>query len=150
VTQTTLSVDETAEIVEALGERFSSLNGPRKEDICYATTNRQQAVKTIAPRCDAFLVIGAPNSSNSRRLVEVAERAGCSHARLVRGATDIEWSAMDGISTVGISAGASAPEVLVDEVIQAFRQRYEVHIEQVEVAREEVEFKLPRELRPDA
>ena len=147
VTQTTLSVDDTAEIVAALKARFPAIEGPHKEDICYATTNRQEAVKAMAPRLDAMLVVGAPNSSNSRRLVEVGARAGCPYAQLVQRATDIDWRALEGIRTVGITAGASAPEVLVNEVIDAFRARYEVTVEKVVTAEENVEFKVPRVLR---
>ncbi|WGW04949.1 4-hydroxy-3-methylbut-2-enyl diphosphate reductase [Tropicibacter oceani] len=147
VTQTTLSVDDTADIVAALKARFPAIVGPHKEDICYATTNRQEAVKAIAPDCDALLVVGAPNSSNSRRLVEVASKAGCSYAQLVQRATDIDWRALDGIKSIGITAGASAPEVLIDEVIEAFRARYDVTVELVETAQENVEFKVPRVLR---
>ena len=150
ITQTTLSVDETADIVDALRRRFPAIVGPKKEDICYATTNRQNAVKAIAARCDAFLVIGAPNSSNSLRLVEVAERAGCPMSMLVQRAGDIDWPALAEARAVGISAGASAPELLVEEVIAAFRDRYQVRIEEVEAAAENVEFKLPRELRATA
>lgn len=145
-TQTTLSVDDTAEIVAALRERFPGIAAPRKEDICYATTNRQQAVKAIAGDCDALLVVGAPNSSNSRRLVEVAEKTGCSRAFLVQRASDIDWPALQGIASLGITAGASAPEVLVEEVVEAFRQRYEVVLEMRDVAQEDVHFKLPRAL----
>jgi len=147
ITQTTLSVDETADVVDILRQRFPEMVGPHKEDICYATTNRQQAVKAIAPRCDAFLVIGAPNSSNSLRLVEVARHAGCARAMLVQRAADLDWTALAGARRIGISAGASAPEVLVDEVIEAFRNRFSVRVETVRVAEENVEFKLPRELR---
>ncbi len=147
VTQTTLSVDDTAEIVAALQARFPAIIGPHKEDICYATTNRQDAVKAMAPLCDAMLVVGAPNSSNSRRLVEVGARAGCAYAQLVQRATDIDWRALDGIRSVGITAGASAPEELVDEVIAAFRARYAVTVEPVVTAQENVEFKVPRILR---
>ena len=147
VTQTTLSVDDTADIVAALQARFPAIVGPHKEDICYATTNRQAAVKAIAPKADALLVVGAPNSSNSRRLVEVASRAGCSYAQLVQRAADIDWRALEGISSVGITAGASAPEVLVNEVIAAFRARFDVAVEEVETAQERVEFKVPRVLR---
>ncbi|WP_323765077.1 4-hydroxy-3-methylbut-2-enyl diphosphate reductase [Marinovum sp.] len=150
VTQTTLSVDDTAEIVAALKARFPAIVGPHKEDICYATTNRQEAVKAMAARCDAMLVVGAPNSSNSRRLVEVGRRAGCGYSQLVQRATDIDWRALDGIRSVGITAGASAPEVLVNEVIDAFSARYDVTVEQVETARENVEFKVPRVLRQPA
>ena len=124
ITQTTLSVDDTAEIVSALQSRFPNIQGPHKEDICYATTNRQEAVKAVAPKADALLVVGAPNSSNSRRLVEVASRAGCNYAQLVQRATDIDWRALEGISSIAITAGASAPEILVDEVISALRARF--------------------------
>jgi 4-hydroxy-3-methylbut-2-enyl diphosphate reductase len=150
VTQTTLSVDDTAEIVAALKARFPGIVGPHKEDICYATTNRQEAVKAMAPRCDAMLVVGAPNSSNSRRLVEVGARAGCAYAQLVQRAADIDWRALQGIRSVGITAGASAPEVLIEEVVDAFRARYEVTVELVETAQENVEFKVPRVLREPA
>ncbi|WP_323769692.1 4-hydroxy-3-methylbut-2-enyl diphosphate reductase [Antarctobacter sp.] len=150
VTQTTLSVDDTAGIVAALQARFPAIVGPHKEDICYATTNRQEAVKAIAPRVDAILVVGAPNSSNSKRLVEVGRRAGCAYAQLVQRATDIDWRALDGITSVGITAGASAPEVLIDEVIDAFRAHYDVTVEMVETAQENVEFKVPRVLRVPA
>lgn len=150
VTQTTLSVDDTADIVTALNARFPAIIGPHKEDICYATTNRQEAVKAIAPDCDALLVVGAPNSSNSKRLVEVASRAGCSYAQLVQRAENIDWRALDGIKSVGITAGASAPEVLINEVIDAFRTRYDVTVEVVETAVENVEFKVPRVLREPA
>ena len=150
ITQTTLSVDDTAGIVSALQARFPSIVGPRKEDICYATTNRQEAVKAMAPKADAMLVIGAPNSSNSRRLVEVGSAAGCAYSQLVQRATDIDWRALDGIASVGITAGASAPEVLIGEVIDAFRARYNVTVETVETATENVEFKVPRVLRQTA
>jgi len=147
ITQTTLSVDDTAGIVAALHQRFPAIIGPHKEDICYATTNRQAAVKAIAGRIDALLVIGAPNSSNSRRLVEVGRAAGCGYAQLVQRAGDIDWRALAGIGAVGITAGASAPEVLVNEVIDAFRARFETAVELVETATEAVEFKVPRSLR---
>ncbi|GKY86202.1 4-hydroxy-3-methylbut-2-enyl diphosphate reductase [Sinisalibacter aestuarii] len=150
ITQTTLSVDDTKDIVAALKARFPAIVGPHKEDICYATTNRQEAVKQIAPKVDALLVIGSPNSSNSRRLVEVARAKGCAYAQLVDNAGGIDWRALDGIASVGVTAGASAPEVLVDEVVAAFRDRYEVTMETVETAREHVEFKVPRVLREDA
>ena len=150
ITQTTLSVDDTAGIVAALHLRFPGIIGPHKEDICYATTNRQGSVKAIAGQIDALLVIGAPNSSNSLRLVEVGRAAGCPYAQLVQRAVDIDWRALDGISTVGITAGASAPEVLVNEVIVAFRARFDVTVELVETAREAVEFKVPRVLREPA
>jgi 4-hydroxy-3-methylbut-2-enyl diphosphate reductase len=150
VTQTTLSVDDTAEIVAALQARFPAIIGPHKEDICYATTNRQEAVKAMAERAEAMLVVGAPNSSNSKRLVEVGARAGCSYAQLVQRAADIDWRALDGITSIGITAGASAPEVLVNEVIDAFRARYDVTVEVIETAQENVEFKVPRVLRERA
>ena len=150
VTQTTLSVDDTIEIVAALKARFPQIIGPHKEDICYATTNRQEAVKAIAPRCDALLVVGAPNSSNSKRLVEVAARNGCSYAQLVQRGDAIDWRALEGIGSIGITAGASAPEQLVNEVIDAFRDRYDVTVETVETAQENVEFKVPRVLRVPA
>lgn len=147
VTQTTLSVDDTADIVAALQARFPSIKGPHKEDICYATTNRQEAVKAIAEQAEAMLVVGAPNSSNSRRLVEVGAKAGCTYAQLVQRATDIDWRALEGITSIGITAGASAPEVLVDEVIAALGTRYDVTLQEVETATEAVHFKVPRVLR---
>lgn len=147
VTQTTLSVDDTADIVAALQSRFPLIVGPHKEDICYATTNRQEAVKAIAPKIDALLVVGAPNSSNSRRLVDVGRKAGCGYAQLVERADQIDWRALDGITSVGITAGASAPEVLVSEIVDAFTARYAVTTHIVETARENVEFKTPRVLR---
>jgi 4-hydroxy-3-methylbut-2-enyl diphosphate reductase len=150
ITQTTLSVDDTAEVVAALHARFPAIVGPHKEDICYATTNRQEAVKAMAPKADAMLVVGAPNSSNSKRLVEVGARAGCKYSQLVQRASDIDWRALDGITSIGITAGASAPEILINEVIQAFRDRYELTEEIVETAVENVEFKVPRVLREPA
>ena len=150
ITQTTLSVDDTAAIVAALQSRFPAIIGPAKEDICYATTNRQAAVKAVAPRIDALLVIGADNSSNSKRLVEVGRAAGCAYAQLVMRAAEIDWRALDGIRSIGVTAGASAPEVLVNEVLDAFRARYDVIVEQVETAQENVEFKIPRVLRQTA
>jgi len=150
VTQTTLSIDDTADIVAALKARFPAIVGPHKEDICYATTNRQEAVKAIAGKCDAMLVVGAPNSSNSRRLVEVGAKTGCSYSQLVQRAGNIDWRALEGIGSVGITAGASAPEVLVNEVIDAFRARYDVTVETVQTAAENVEFKVPRLLRAPA
>ena len=150
VTQTTLSVDDTSDIVAALNTRFPAIISPHKEDICYATTNRQEAVKAMAPKCDAMLVVGAPNSSNSKRLVEVGARAGCPYAQLVQRATDIDWRALEGIKTMGITAGASAPEVLINEVIDAFRDHYDVTTQIVETAVENVEFKVPRVLRETA
>jgi len=150
ITQTTLSVDDTADIVAALRNRFPAIVGPHKEDICYATTNRQAAVRAMAPVIDALLVIGAPNSSNSRRLVEVGRAAGCGYAQLVQRAADIDWRALQGVTAVGITAGASAPEVLVDEVIGAFRDRFDLTEQRVETAVENVEFKVPRVLREPA
>jgi len=147
ITQTTLSVDDTAGIVAALQARFPNIEGPAREDICYATTNRQAAVKAVAPRIDALLVIGAPNSSNSKRLVEVGRAAGCAYSQLVMRADQIDWRAIEGIRAVGVTAGASAPEVLVNEVIDAFRDRFDVTVEMVETAQERVEFKVPRILR---
>ena len=147
ITQTTLSVDDTAGIVTALQARFPKIVGPHKEDICYATTNRQEAVKAIAPLSDALLVVGAPNSSNSKRLVEVASRAGCSYAQLVQRATDIDWRALHGINSIGITAGASAPDILIQEVVDAFSDHYNVTIESVETKKENVHFKVPRILR---
>ncbi len=147
ITQTTLSVDDTKAIVAALKQRFPAIKGPHKEDICYATTNRQASVKAIAGKIDALLVIGAPNSSNSQRLVEVGRAAGCAYAQLVQRATDIDWRALEGIGAVGITAGASAPEILVNEVIAAFEERFTTTVELAETTREAVEFKVPRILR---
>lgn len=147
ITQTTLSVDDTAEIAAALQARFPAILAPAHEDICYATTNRQVAVKAIAPRIDALLVIGAPNSSNSKRLVEVGRAAGCAYSQLIQRATDIDWRALEGIRSVGVTAGASAPEVLVNEVLDAFRARFATTVELVETAQENIEFKVPRVLR---
>jgi 4-hydroxy-3-methylbut-2-enyl diphosphate reductase len=145
-TQTTLSVDDTAEVVKALKERFETIEGPHKEDICYATTNRQAAVKAIASQVDAMIVIGAPNSSNANRLVEVARVQGCAYAQLVQRATDIDWNSFVGVKTLGLSAGASAPEILVDEVIEAAKLRFNVTVEEVVTAKEDVIFKVPREV----
>ena len=150
ITQTTLSIDDTAEIVAALRRRFPNMVGPHKEDICYATTNRQEAVKEIAESCDALIVVGAPNSSNSRRLVEVALKAGCPHAVLVQRAKEIDWDGFTDVKIVGVTAGASAPEVLVEEVIDALRTRFDVTIENVTTKKENVSFKIPKELRQDA
>jgi 4-hydroxy-3-methylbut-2-enyl diphosphate reductase len=150
ITQTTLSVDDTAEIIAVLKARFPSIVGPHKDDICYATTNRQEAVKRVAPRVDRMIVVGAPNSSNSQRLREVAERAGCPKAVLIQRAADIDWADFAGAERIGITAGASAPEVLVDEVIEAFAARYEVDVELVRTAEENVTFNLPRTLREAA
>ena len=146
-TQTTLSVDDTRAIVEALQARFPLIAGPRKDDICYATTNRQEAVKRIAPNCQAMIVVGSPNSSNSLRLVEVAKRAGCPYAVLLQSARDIDWGKFKGVSRLGLTAGASAPEVLVDEIVEAFSARFATKVEPVVTAAEDIAFKLPRELR---
>lgn len=147
VTQTTLSVDDTADVVAALAARFPAILGPHKQDICYATTNRQEAVKAVAPKVDAMIVVGAPNSSNSLRLREVAERAGCRHAALVQRAGDIDWSVFGAIASLGVAAGASAPEILVEEILDAFAARYAIRVENVSTADESVFFPLPRELR---
>ena len=147
VTQTTLSIDDTAAIVSALNERFPAIVGPHKEDICYATTNRQLAVKQIAPQVDALIVVGAPNSSNSKRLVEVASKAGCNYAQLVQRANEIDWRSLENIRSVGVTAGASAPEVLVNEVVEEFQQRFSVTIQKVETAQENISFKVPKILR---
>ena len=147
ITQTTLSVDDTIEIVSALKARFPNIVGPHKEDICYATTNRQEAVKSVAPKVDALLVIGAPNSSNSKRLVEVGKSSGCAYSQMVQRASDIDWRALSGVKSIGITAGASAPEILINEVIAAITDRYDVTQKIVETAVENVEFKVPRILR---
>ena len=147
ITQTTLSVDDTAAIVAVLRERFPAVVGPRKEDICYATTNRQAAVKAIAGRCDALIVIGSPNSSNSQRLVEVAQRAGCPRAQLLPSVSDLVWSDFTGVRTLGVTAGASAPELLVSQVVDAFRAHFDVLVEDVVTRQERIGFSIPRELR---
>jgi 4-hydroxy-3-methylbut-2-en-1-yl diphosphate reductase len=147
ITQTTLSVDDTSDVITVLRRRFPGIRGPVKEDICYATTNRQEAVKSIAQDIDLLLVVGAPNSSNSKRLVEVGEKSGCPRAMLVQRASDLDWSTLQGLSTIGLTAGASAPEVLVNEIIDAFRAHYDVTVEKVTLREENVSFKLPRELR---
>jgi 4-hydroxy-3-methylbut-2-en-1-yl diphosphate reductase len=142
-TQTTLSLRETEDVVSALKRRFPGIAGPRREDICYATTNRQRAVEAIAPRAELTLIIGAPNSSNSMRLVEVAQAAGCPRAMLVQNAREMDWRLLEGVRVVAISAGASAPEDLVDELIAACRQRYTVSLEEIELVREDVSFRTP-------
>src|SRR5215217_1876732 len=147
VTQTTLSVDDTREIVAALRARFPSINGPHKEDICYATTNRQEAIKAVAPLVEAMIVVGSPHSSNSQRLVEVALRNGCKIATLVDRASEIDWSLYGNITSLGVSAGASAPEKLVEEVIDAFAARYDVKVETKTTAEERIAFNIPRVLR---
>lgn len=146
VTQTTLSVDDTAEIVAALERRFPTIEGPRREDICYATTNRQAAVKAITPRCDALIVLGAPNSSNSNRLVEVANAAGCVKTMMIERAGELDISWLDGVGTLGITAGASAPEILVREVIETCRAGFDVTVEEINITEEDVGFSLPRVL----
>ncbi|MBL8588757.1 MAG: 4-hydroxy-3-methylbut-2-enyl diphosphate reductase [Methylobacteriaceae bacterium] len=150
VTQTTLSVDDTREVVAALVARFPGIVGPHRQDICYATTNRQEAVKRIAPQVDALIVVGSPNSSNSQRLKEVAERSGCPAARLVLRAQEIDWTLFSGLRSLGVTAGASAPDVLVEEIIDAFAARYAVSVETVSTADENVFFPLPRDLRESA
>jgi 4-hydroxy-3-methylbut-2-en-1-yl diphosphate reductase len=147
ITQTTLSVDDTIDIINVLKARFPSIATPYKDDICYATTNRQTSVKAIAPKCERVIVVGAPNSSNSMRLVEVAEKAGCPKAMLVQRAADIPWAQFENVTSIGITAGASAPEVLVNEIVDAFRSRYDVTIEPVVTAVENIAFNVPRELR---
>ncbi len=146
ITQTTLSVDDTAEIVSVLRSRFPLLEGPKREDICYATTNRQEAVKAIAPGCDLVIVIGSPNSSNSQRLREVAERSGTPRALLVPTLRDLDWSVLEGVDTLGITAGASAPEALVQEMVNALAARFALQIEERTVKLEDVIFKLPAPL----
>ena len=150
VTQTTLSLDDTAEIVNLLKQRFPAIVGPQKDDICYATTNRQEAVKRAAPLVEAMIVVGAPNSSNSQRLREVAERAGCAYAALVQRAEDIDWTKFGALRSLGVTAGASAPEVLVEEMLDAFAKRYTLEVETMSAASEEMYFPLPRSLRPEA
>ena len=146
ITQTTLSVDDTAAIVGVLQRRFPAIEAPNKADICYATTNRQEAVKAIAPRADALIVIGAPFSSNSNRLVEVARAHGCAKAVLIERAADIDWEALEGVRTVGLTAGASAPEVLVKETLDVLARRFDVAVETVTVTEEDVTFSLPKAL----
>ncbi|MFD2175595.1 4-hydroxy-3-methylbut-2-enyl diphosphate reductase [Rhodobacter lacus] len=150
ITQTTLSVDDTAEVVAALKARFPSLVGPGKDDICYATTNRQAAVKAVAPQVEALLVIGAPNSSNSKRLVEVGRTAGCAVSHLIERASDIPWDALSGLDKVGLTAGASAPDALIEEVLNAFKDHFDLTVETVETAKERIEFKTPRIFRHEA
>jgi len=150
VTQTTLSLDDTAEIAAALKKRFPNIVGPHKDDICYATTNRQEAVKLVAPLVDAMIVVGSPNSSNSQRLREVSERAGCKVASLVLRAEDIDWNKFGNIRSLGVTAGASAPEVLVEEILDAFAARYRIEAETISAAEEDMFFPLPRPLRPEA
>jgi 4-hydroxy-3-methylbut-2-enyl diphosphate reductase len=148
-TQTTLSVDDTRDIIAALIAKFPGIAGPPKEDICYATTNRQEAVKVVAPRVDAMIVVGSDNSSNTQRLREMAERQGCGLVRMVLRAGDIDWSLFSAIRSLGLTAGASAPEVLIDEIVAAFKDRFEVTVEVVTTATETMFFPLPRELRAE-
>ena len=150
ITQTTLSIDDTADIIAVLRRRFPDIAGPRKEDICYATTNRQNAVKEIAARCQVLLVVGASNSSNSLRLVETATRAGCPQAYLIGGQQDIDWPGLAGVGTLGLTAGASAPDFVVQEVIDACRERFDVTLEVGAAPDEDVHFKLPRILNDRA
>ena len=147
VTQTTLSVDEAAGIIAILKQRFPHIAEPVKDDICYATTNRQRAVKALAEKCDMILVVGAPNSSNSRRLVEVARGSGCPRAMLVQAADEVDWAMVRPGMTIGLTAGASAPEVLVEGVIDAFAERHAIHVELAQVSEENISFRLPKELR---
>ncbi len=149
ITQTTLSIDDTAEIIDLLKKKFPKIEGPKKEDICYATTNRQEAVKAIAVRCDRLLVIGAPNSSNSLRLVEVSERNG-TPGKLLQRAQDLDWKWLKGAKTVGIAAGASAPEILVDEVLEALKEHFQIVLEEVTSKKENVTFKMPAALLKEA
>jgi len=146
VTQTTLSVDDTTEIVKVLRRRFPDIVGPRREDICYATTNRQEALKKIAPQSDCVFVVGAPNSSNSQRLVDVALRAGAKSAALIQSAAEIDWSSLRNAHVVSLTAGASAPETLVEGVIEAFRRHFDLDIREAAAARETVTFNVPRAL----
>ena len=147
VTQTTLSIDDTKEIVTALMARFPNIVGPHKEDICYATTNRQNSVKAITDKIEGLLVVGSPNSSNSQRLVEVGEKAGCEYSRLIGSEKEINWDEIKGMKAIGITAGASAPEVMIEKVIKAFATRFSVELETVETSKENVSFKVPRILR---
>ena len=147
ITQTTLSVDDTSEISKALKRRFPSILAPHKEDICYATTNRQNAVKSISPLIDGLLVVGSTNSSNSQRLVEVGKKAGCDYAQLIDSASDIDWRAISGSKAIGLTAGASAPDVLINAVIQEFKNRFDAEVEFVEFTKENVHFKIPKEIR---
>ncbi len=145
-TQTTLSVDDTASIIETLKRRFPTIQGPNKADICYATTNRQEAVKAIAPRVDAMIVVGAPNSSNSNRLVETARASGCDNAFLLENVLDLDWQLLEGVRTIGITAGASAPESLVEELVDTLSQRFKTSVEEITVRQEDVIFSIPKAL----
>ena len=147
ITQTTLSVDDTLEIANALKKRFPEINAPHKEDICYATTNRQNAVKKISPMIDGLLVVGSVNSSNSRRLVEVGKKAGCKYSQLIDNVNDIDWRSISGSKSIGLTAGASAPETLVNQVIQEFKKRFKATIEFIEITKEDIHFKIPSSIR---
>ena len=147
ITQTTLSVDDTLEIANALKKRFPKINAPHKEDICYATTNRQNAVKKISPIIDGLLVVGSINSSNSRRLVEVGKKAGCKYSQLIDNVNDIDWRSISGSKSIGLTAGASAPETLVNQVIQEFKKRFKATIEFIEITKEDIHFKIPSSIR---
>ncbi|MGL1921088.1 MAG: 4-hydroxy-3-methylbut-2-enyl diphosphate reductase [Hyphomicrobiales bacterium] len=147
MSQTTLSVDDTRHMIDALKDRFPNIHGPGKDDVCYATTNRQEAVKAIVGMIDGLIVVGAPHSSNSRRLVEIAEREGCKSSALVERATEIDWNMFDGVDVMGLTAGASAPDVLIEEIVDAMRARFDVTIETVTTAKETITFNLPKELR---
>ena len=147
VTQTTLSVDDTLEIANALVRRFPSIVAPHKEDICYATTNRQNAVKKISPVIDGLLVVGSSNSSNSKRLVEVGKKAGCQYSQLIDSVYDIDWRSISGSKSIGLTAGASAPEILINQVIEEFKKRYKATIEFIEITKEDIHFKIPSSIR---
>ena len=146
VTQTTLSIDDTKEIINELKKRFPEIKEPKKDDICYATTNRQTAVKKIASLCDMFFIIGSRNSSNSVRLVEVAKKSGCEHSLLIHSESEIPYDKIDNCKTIGISSGASAPEILVEEFINNLKKKYHIKIENTEVIKENVTFKIPGKL----
>ena len=146
ITQTTLSVDDTAEIIDCLIKKFPNIKAPIKEDICYATTNRQMAVKNIAKECDMFFVIGSRNSSNSVRLVEVAKKSGCSNARLIHSKSEIPYEQIGNSNVIGISSGASAPEILVDNFISDLKNRFTINIDEVEIIKENIIFKIPKKL----
>jgi 4-hydroxy-3-methylbut-2-enyl diphosphate reductase len=146
VTQTTLSVDDTKDIIQILKNRFPDVREPLKEDICYATTNRQMAVKNIAKKCDLFFIIGSRNSSNSVRLVEVAKKSGCSNAILIHSQSEIPYDLIEKSNTIGISSGASAPEILVNDFINKLKKRFEINIDEVEIIKEDVVFKIPKKL----
>ena len=147
VTQTTLSIDDTLEIGNALKNRFPGIVAPHKEDICYATTNRQNAVKKISPLIDGLLVVGSINSSNSKRLVEVGKNAGCRYSQLIDNVNDIDWRSISGSETIGLTAGASAPEILINQVIEEFKKRFKATIEFIEITKEDIQFKIPNSIR---